>query len=300
MDFKEFVQAVVTHFEGKLGQEYTIRVNEVTKNNNVHLNGIILKQEGQKVTPNIYLNGYYEKYEEQKDFEAICKEIWNTYQQALQEADGEALQLDLTWENQKGQIVFRLINYEENQRLAAKIPYIRFLDLAVTFYSLVKLEDDTVSMLPISNAIMEHWQADVKCLLQHAMKNTPSHFPLVFSTLEEVIQKLAGPEMIEKVKISDEEHVTMYVVTNQQGINGAAVMLYQEEFHELAEKLGGRVYILPSSIHEVILLPFEEEIDVEKLLELVQEVNQNQVPVEEVLSSHIYLYDSEMRSFQVF
>ena len=110
---------------------------------------------------------------------------------------------------------------------------------------------------------------------------------------------LVGEDVMGNICPKSEDEVMMYVITNEQGINGATVMLYQEEFQQLAAKLGGKLYILPSSIHELILIPFEEDVDEVKLAQLVQEVNQNQVPLEEVLSNHIYLYDSETRTFEV-
>lgn len=299
MNYNEFVQAVLKHFTEQLGDEYTVSVNEVMKNNHVQMNGILMKKKGQKVTPNIYLNSFYEQYIEEDDLNLVLQNIWNTYQEALDNFNSDDFDFNLEWENQKDSVIYRLVNYEENKEKLSCIPYIRFLDLAITFHCIIKLQDESVSMLPITNTIMDHWNIDIKYLFQCATDNTPLYFPLVFSTLEDVIKMLVGEDVMGNICPKSEDEVMMYVITNEQGINGATVMLYQEEFQQLAAKLGGKLYILPSSIHELILIPFEEDVDEVKLAQLVQEVNQNQVPLEEVLSNHIYLYDSETRTFEV-
>ena len=83
MNYNEFVQAVLKHFTEQLGDEYTVSVNEVMKNNHVQMNGILMKKKGQKVTPNIYLNSFYEQYIEEDDLNLVLQNIWNTYQEAL-------------------------------------------------------------------------------------------------------------------------------------------------------------------------------------------------------------------------
>lgn len=300
MNYKEFVQAVVKYFTEYLGNEYTVSVNEVVKNNHVQMNGILMKKKGQKVTPNIYLNGYYEQYIEEDNFDLVVQNIWNTYQEALENFNWDEFDFNLDWEKQKDTVVYKLVNYEENREKLSCIPYIRFLDLAITFHCLMNMHDGSVSMLPVTNTVMDHWNIDVKYLFQCAAENTPLHFPLICSSLEDVIKMLAGADAI--ANRSDEESedkVMMYVITNEQGINGASVMLYQEEFEQLAKELGEKLYVLPSSIHEVILMPYADDIDVSMLSKLVQEVNQKHVPMDEVLSNHIYLYDSETRTFEV-
>ena len=112
-------------------------------------------------------------------------------------------------------------------------------------------------MLPITNTIMDHWNIDIKYLFQCATDNTPLYFPLVFSTLEDVIKMLVGEDVMGNICPKSEDEVMMYVITNEQGINGATVMLYQEEFQQLAAKIRGKNYILPSSIHELILITFD-------------------------------------------
>ena len=122
MNYNEFVQAVLKHFTEQLGDEYTVSVNEVMKNNHVQMNGILMKKKGQKVTPNIYLNSFYEQYIEEDDLNLVLQNIWNTYQEALDNFNSDDFDFNLEWENQKDSVIYRLVNYEENKEKLSCIP----------------------------------------------------------------------------------------------------------------------------------------------------------------------------------
>lgn len=299
MNYSEFVQTVADYFSQTLGDGYTVSINEIVKNNNVQYNGLILRKNGQTITPNIYLNNFYERYIEQDDFEGILQEIWLTYENARNHVQPENFDFELDWEKQKEKVVYHLVNYEKNKEKLELVPHFRFLDLAVTFDCVLQAKEESIFMLPITNDILECWEIDRKTLLQQAVSNTPSQFPLVCGTLEEVIEMLAGEDIFEQLFPRQDDKMVMYVVSNQQGINGSSVMLYEEELERLALAMGGKMYVLPSSIHELVLVPFDELIDAKMLRMLVKDINDKHVPFEEFLSDHIYLYDAGLRAFAV-
>ena len=231
--------------------------------------------------------------------EQIESEIWNTYTDAMESFEVKNFNLDMELDQQKDKIVYRLINYKENEEKLKKLPHIRFLDLAITFYCYIDLREQTLSMVPISHELAGKWKVSVKELLAYAHSNTPRIFPIMWSSLEDVVRNMMDEEQFQKTMQDHDNDVSMFVVTNEVAMNGATVMLYEEAFHEIAETLGGRLFILPSSIHEVVLLPYDEAIDTEYLASLVKEVNLTQVPWEDVLSNHIYYYDSKRKAFEI-
>lgn len=299
MNFSEFVKAVANYFSETLGEEYMVSINEVLKNNNVQYSGLILRKKDQRITPNIYLNNFYERYIEHEDFEQTVEAIWKMYENALTNFKSESFEFQLNWEKQKGQVVYHLVNYEKNKEKLSVLPHFRFLDLAITFDCVIKVREESVSMLPITNEVLEAWEISDKKLLKQAIANTPVQFPIVCGTLEEAIEMMVGEEIFEKLFPKKENEIIMYVVTNSTGINGSSVMLYEEEFQRLAVAMGGKMYILPSSINELVLVPYDEVIDAKMLGMLVRDINEKHVPFEEILSDHIYLYDSELRAFAV-
>ena len=82
----------------------------------------------------------------------------------------------------------------------------------------------------------------------------------------------------------------MYVLTNKICINGATVLLYKDVLNELSVLLDSDLYLLPSSVHEIIAIPYENPQQQFHLEEMVQEINRTQVSPEEVLSDHVYVF----------
>lgn len=82
----------------------------------------------------------------------------------------------------------------------------------------------------------------------------------------------------------------MLVVTNEQGIHGAVAMLDDAVLHTVAEHFGDNLHILPSSIHEILVVKAEEGREKE-LAEMVADINQAEVPLGERLSDNVYFYD---------
>ena len=85
----------------------------------------------------------------------------------------------------------------------------------------------------------------------------------------------------------------MYVLTNQHKLNGSVCILYQNVLRDFANRLACDFYILPSSIHEVLLIPAANQISYQELSDMVQDVNSSQLSREEILSDHVYYYSRE-------
>ncbi len=92
------------------------------------------------------------------------------------------------------------------------------------------------------------------------------------------------------------DEIPMKVLTNSKRSSGAVCILYPGVLEEVAaERMGGDFYIIPSSVHEVILLPDDGRLLEENLKEMIFEVNRTKVDPEEVLSDNLYYYDAERK-----
>lgn len=86
----------------------------------------------------------------------------------------------------------------------------------------------------------------------------------------------------------------MKVLTNTEKFYGAAAIIYgKDKIRGLAEKEGNDIVIIPSSVHECILFPYDESMPFELLNAMVNEVNTSEVKEEEILSDHVYMYDRQ-------
>jgi len=310
--YEEFLEKCMEGLKERLGEEYTIQVNTILKNNSITLDGVVILKEGAKLTPNIYLDQYYVLYEQGESLTEIIDSILQVYTDKVAEKNDVEIQFDL--ESMKDKIIFRLVNREKNQELLSGCPYMDYLDLAVTFHCLIQEQEDCIGTIRITNEHVELWGTNTQQLYQYAMVNTQKLMPPLLRRMEDVLREILqsnqigmGQEEIqmelERLKLEDEDSVDnkaqMYILSNTKGINGAACMLYPDVVSNFARLLKSDVYILPSSIHEIILLPASQEYETEKLEEMVADINQTQVPYEEILSNHIYYYSLVSKQIQI-
>lgn len=317
MQYQEFVNTIIDEIKSQVAENVEVKVHHVVKNNGIHLDAVVIMQKNQNTAPNIYLNTYYEQYQNGKKMEDILNEILIFYVNAKiqPEIDLERLK---QFKNIQSNIVYRLVNYKKNEKLLNDTPHIRFVDFAIIFYCLVNKDESGIESFRISHEMAEKWEVTSQQLMKLAQKNTPKLFPPRLTTMEELLTGLfqadmehilenygdvleikqaeeSAKEMVRKLIKSMRERrtVEMFVLTNQMGINGASVVLYPEVLKEFSKLCGSNLYLLPSSIHEFIIVPKYEFIHKEDLTQMVQEVNASQVAVEEILSDHVYEYCTE-------
>lgn len=189
----------------------------------------------------------------------------------------------MSFKEVKQNIFYRVVNYEKNRAALADKPFLPFLDLAVTFHCLIKSNEDQVISIHLTNEHLKLWEINTKMLTGWAVENTPRLFPVKINTMEEVLSGIASPDPGRSI----------YVITNETGINGASCILYQGAVKYLADQLEEDLYILPSSIHEIIVLRDNGNMDKNALARMVAEVNSTQVTEEDYLSDSIYYYSRE-------
>ena len=145
-------------------------------------------------------------------------------------------------------------------------------------------------MVLIHHDHMEEWGITHKQLIQLAEKNTPELFPASFFGIHEVLRQLNV-----EIELDEGAEEQLYVLSNQQRNYGAAVILYPETLYRVAEELQSDYYIIPSSVHEVLVLKKERFQALQKdgvvLQNMIREINEDQVSAEEVLSDCPYFYD---------
>lgn len=286
-----------------------VDLHKVVKNNGIVLDGITLRQKGENITPNIYLNSYFESYQMGKPIAAIMEEIVYRYRKAKEENDIELL--DVTdFSAVKDKIVLRLVNYEKNKEQLENCPHKKYLDLAVTFRLIVSKDALGIASSLISNQEFSGWNIGLEALYQIALFNTMREFPWQMDSLAKVITecfKLKAPELLSEEMLRElkkaeasESGVNMFVLTNNNGLNGATCILYDNVIRNFAKVQDANIYLLPSSIHEMMLVPETEDTDPAFLADLVRQANQSAVGFIDLLSDHIYFYDKEKNQLFIF
>lgn len=293
MKMDEFASKVCSAVKEKLGYGYKVDVREVKKNNGVVLHGMMISTKSQNVAPTIYLESFLMDYKNGISFTEIINRLLAIYQR---DVPVKNIEMDFfrSFPKVKDRICYRLINRKENEDLLEEIPHTEFLDLAVCFYYAYQGDTLGEGTILIHNSHLEMWGTSTTELLSLARDNTPRLFPCVCQSMLEVIHEIEGC-MEEKEMGETQEDIfremPMKVLSNQKRIHGAVCILYPGVLEEIAEK-EGNLYIIPSSIHEVILLPDNGKKSAEELKKMIHEVNATQVAPEDVLSDSLYYYDA--------
>lgn len=290
MDFKEFVVIMQEQMKKRTGKE--VVVTKVTKNNDVKMTGLTIKETDSNLSPTIYLKPFWYQFQMSYDVDVIADRLYEVYLR-----DNMAHPINIGWfrnfEEVKGKVAYKLINFDKNKALLKQVPYVKYMNLAKVFYVLVEDESFGTGTILIHNRHMEAWNTSVEKLEEIAMRNTPMLCPMVLRTLKDMVEDMGRFEEEWDLKEG------IYVLTNKEKHLGASAMLYANSIKVFAGLVQSDVIILPSSIHEVLLLSADTKLSVEYLCEVVREVNKKKVCPEEFLSNTVYYYDREMDSIKM-
>lgn len=291
MNFISFTEAIVENLQNRLGEEYRVFASRIKKNNGIELTGIIVEEKQCNTSPAIYINDLYKEYREGKGLTEIEETVYHIYSKN-RFSKSVNLARFFNFKESKNQLAFKLIHLEKNKELLKEVPHKIQFNLAVVFYYIVTEPPFCgKAEILIHNSHLQLWGIDKEQLYETAIKNTPKLFPAEISGIADLIKEFSEDSTMDRQEL--ERKIPMFVLTNKQKLQGAGCMFYPDVLKKFSEKVQSDVYILPSSIHEVILVPVSEKDSKEKLLEMVTEINATQVDEEEVLADAIYLYQRE-------
>ena len=306
LSFTEFQEQVTEEIKNHLPEQYAnadVVINTVTKNNGMKLQALSVRPEGKVVTPNIYLEGFYEKYQGGADLDEVVGNIAKVTSDHMEGPEfAENIAADfMNFEFIKDRVIMTVVNTEKNREMLEHTPHTEKEDLSFIYKVLVgDPEEDGMATITIKDEHMKYWDATVEDLHQYAVKNSQEKLPAKLQTMNEIMRDMLGrdgvpEEVIDSMMDSMPPENQMYVISNSNSVNGATAIFYSDVLDELSKKLGGKdLYILPSSVHEVIAIS-QDMGTPEMLANMVQEVNGNEVSPEEQLSDHVYKYDAKSK-----
>lgn len=293
MTYNQFLNYVKEQSVYKIDnpEEYQATINHFVKNNSVELDGICLHKEGEILSPTVYLNEFYEEYLEGRSLNSIVAEVRATLFEEIPQLEIPATLFD-NYDTIRPYIVMRLVNYERNKKQLESCPYLPFCDLAITFRWLVHKDASGIASALITNREYQNWGISMEELYSVASRNTMRLFPARIRPMQEILKEyIRNPEDMRQLALYDNTDLILYVLTNQIHINGSTSMVYDHILNRFARKEGCDFYLLPSSIHEIILLRTDSMIEEESLLQLVYDANRTVVNPIDILSDSIYRYD---------
>ena len=307
-EFKERIKDDIKDYMDEKYKDCEVVIRKVNKTNR-EVDGLnMLDIPGLKnATPTLYVNDLYEKYEKTGDYEEIARMAAETMEYGIKSFNSQIKEECLDTSKLKDKVFFSLINAEQNRELLNTVPHREFEDLAIVYRWNIGSDSMGTYTNLVNNDLAKKEGLTENDLYKAANKNTKELFPVLVKNMNEVISEiifgdseLSGEmeEEFKEVMMETQDERSMYVITNESKLFGAASMLYEEPLHELAEKIGSDLYILPSSIHEVIAVSADFG-SPDELAKMVYEINMDQVDINDRLSNQVYCYDKDLRTLRL-
>lgn len=285
MEYKEFLDKLVIELSKQTRGHVSVHINHILKNNHSPMDSITIRMEGENAAPAIYTETFYRQYKDGMSMEEVVSQVLSYhYEHKISGHFDVSLYLD--FEKIKSGIVCRIVNYERNREMLKNVPHRRFLDLAVIYYH--KMDDPVFgnASVLLRSSHLEMWNISEKELHKIALENTRDQgvSVLEIGTLVE--------ELEEELPKERELMYPMFVMTNPERCFGAVNMIFYDILEQIAERTGGNFYLLPSSVHECMVVPEDDDfsLDPQNMKQMVMEINQAIVIDEEILSDSVYYY----------
>jgi len=297
--FKKIVEEQFLNYMPDAFANHTVKVYPVMKVNETvdKLELIPPEGSGGRAIPSLSVRAIYEDYRQRGNLKDTLAIAAFNYVVEYQKAPCNIAEQVLN--NVKDKIVMTLINTEQNKELLENIPHREFQDLSIVYRVVVGKDENGIQSALVRNEYANKIGFNEQDLYNAAVQNTERMFPPVIKGMSQVMKEMfvreGMPEELAELYVGVmAENEEMYVITNDCGINGAVSMLYEEGLHELSEKLGSDLYIMPSSIHEAIAVSADNRNPYE-LAEMVRDINMGEVDLNERLSNQVYHYDKDLR-----
>ena len=294
---EEFAEEVKAEIEKRYG--LPVMLQERTKNNGVKRLSLVIREHDINVSPAIYLEPYYEMYE-QEGFEHVVNIIWECYEYNKVRENFD-ISVVSNYEKAKGKLAAGVINYKMNEKLLQSVPHEQFLDLAIVAY--VELgqpivEEGSATVL-VSENLREIWGITPEEVIQQALYNVRDD--AVIKDIVDALHELGAEHLL--ALLCNKDKGFLYVISNKKQYHGGIHIMNKAAISKFADEKNVKyVYIMPSSVHEVMLLPVTNTVDIDaahRLRKIVSEVNESQLPVEQILSNNVYLYSREENDLKI-
>ena len=199
--------------------------------------------------------------------------------------------MDLSdYSEMKKSLFIDLVGSKQNQGMLAEAPHTDFEDLSMVYRIRVPVGEDSFGSVLISNSMLERFGVDKEQLHQDALENAPQIRPATVRSMGSVLGMLGAPPG---------EDSTLLVLTTEDMFKGAAALFYPDMMQSCSRMLKQDYFILPSSVHEVLLLPDNGAMRAAELQQMVSEINRTVVDPSEQLTDSVYHYDAGERIFEL-
>lgn len=284
MKYQDFLNYIKEQVAEVFEPDTAVYIESIKKNNGITMEGLVIRKPGLNISPTIYLNSYYHQYLEGISLKQIVQDILFIYHRNVPSVN---FNIDdfVDFSKVKSQIIYKLVNYEKNRSLLKDIPHVPYLDLAIIFQFMLPNVPKNHATILIQNPHLDYWKISTEELFSCAKENTPLLLPSELKNLSGLVNHMTCSKEFDGPLVPP-----MYILSNSRHIGGASCLLYEGLLKQLAKKFDQDLILLPSSIHEVLILPVDSPQNLSFYTQMVQDVNSAEVSEDEILSNRAYYF----------
>lgn len=303
MNFEEFKQQIIEDLPGNLPERLSqveIEPISVEKLQHGSYDGISIREEGSNIGMNLDLTRLYERMETGTSYDDVMAEAVAIISNATAQAPNIDVDRLMDYEQLKETLAIQVVPTASNEEMLKNIPHKEMEDLSMVYRFVVGQDENGSQTILVTNKLLDQYGITEDQLHQDAMENAPVFKPVQIRSMTEVLAEMMGMDFAEEMGLpTPDVGDMMYVASTPGGSFGAGVITYPEFMDQAAEKVGGDFYVLPSSVHEVLIVPDRGERSCAELESMVRDVNSTQVAIEDQLSDKVYHYDSKEHVFEL-
>ncbi len=307
MGYQEFKSAYTDaveksfHYKGMSDVEIDSRL--IDKVNETY-DALTVKHAGSDVGVNINITDAYDAYITQDaPIKEIAAEAATKTAAALENAPNISGSIDdfKNYDVMKNKLVMEIVSADKNEEFLETVPHKDIEDLSVIYRFDVGDVVGTGASIVVTNQMIENYGITAEQLHEDAVKNAPEIRPIVIQGMAEVLAKSMGVEDLEMMGLNiPPEQEQMFVASVPGNVHGAGVIAYEDFMDKASERVGNQsFFILPSSIHELLIVPDNGMMDLHSLEQMVREVNATTVDPSEKLTDNVYHYDAKDKIFEL-
>ena len=306
---KSFGEKIVEGLKARLKNNLEFDLRTIVKSNDCSRNVLIIQEPNDSVGKTVCLDDMFKAYQEQNvTIEMLVEELVPICEMKTPnfvELDDTKCLLekmqDFDYLLLNGNITLKLINRSMSEKYLEGKAYVEFLDLAIVFCMVIKTSETEIGTIVIPEEITKDWNVSLNQAFEKVLEVIEKENSIVRMTMydfmADMIKDFSELEELEDYVTPSKE---MYIQTNQQKNYGSLTLLYKDNLLKFCEEMGwSSFYIIPSSIHELILIPITEETNEENLKNMIVEVNATQISDEEVLSNNLYSFNKDTNEIRI-
>ncbi len=303
MDYENFKEQFVADVKDRLeeqGADVKVSVNEVNKLNESY-EAITVTPEDSNIGVNMSIQKFYDAMQDGTSYDDVVDKAVDVISKGIEQRPDIDVAALTDYSQMKEKLAMEVVSAEANKEMLENVPHQNMEDMAVVYRFILSSDEDGRASILVTNQILETMGVTPEQLHADAIENAPQIKPAEIKGMSEVMAEMMGVEQAEMMGLvpMNPEDEQMFVATVPDKVHGAGVLAYQDFMDKAAEKVGGDFFILPSSIHEILIVPDNGKMDLKELEAMVKEVNATQVAPADKLTDSVYHYDSKEKIFEL-